>query len=283
MPNRRPPVRTGYNSAPRALLGVDGECGVHDGPGAIEHVRPLVRTVVERDHRRAVPQRHLHRLDRRTVVDVQRREVGRSPCSPNPSGRPVRRRAVARRCIPARSTPDARRHVPGRGSDQAQRGALPDAAASARAACGLRPVPAWRAAAKPAPAYCKAMLAFTMPAFNQDELAEVLTLRRADWQQRGVELGELTWRTGDTVWPRTITTDRSEGADPKSVGLTLYVTDDDQAEVVFWRHGWADVSAIIGGNEFHDAPDLGDISACTAYVDQLIDRLTAGRPSPGRS
>jgi hypothetical protein len=49
------------------------ERGVNQGPGPIEHVRPLVHVLVERDRRRGVPERHLHRLDARPGVDQQRR------------------------------------------------------------------------------------------------------------------------------------------------------------------------------------------------------------------
>lgn len=107
-------------------------------------------------------------------------------------------------------------------------------------------------------------------------LVELLT-RGESWRRSGLSAGTWTWRDASAQWPQPIVSDRAVVHDPESLGMTLRFGDDDAA-IVLWRGGWADVEASIGGKVLLDAPDFNDVASSVAIVDDLVAALLRGGP-----
>ena len=105
-----------------------------------------------------------------------------------------------------------------------------------------------------------------------DTVAAELERRRAVWTAAGFTVGPLTWRDAAAGWPQPLVTDRSAVIDPESVGVRLR-DDGQEAELVLWTGGWADLTALIAGKYVDEAPEFGDVAACVAVADDLFGRL----------
>lgn len=105
-----------------------------------------------------------------------------------------------------------------------------------------------------------------------DAVADLLRARRKAWAASGLAVGNLTWRDAAATWPQPIVTDRSTVAEPESLGFTLRCGAQ-EAELVFWTGGWADLTALIGGKVVAEAPEFTDSATCVAVADQLVARL----------
>jgi hypothetical protein len=106
-----------------------------------------------------------------------------------------------------------------------------------------------------------------------DAVAAVLVQRRPQWVAGGLTVSELTWRDASAAWPQPIVTDRAAVADPESLGLVMRGTGGDEAELVLWRGGWADLDAVLGGEVVTEGPAFTDVAGCVAVADSLARRL----------
>jgi hypothetical protein len=113
------------------------------------------------------------------------------------------------------------------------------------------------------------------PDIDLDRVAGKLTELRPGWTQRGLTIGELTWRDAAAAWPQPIVTDRNQVADPESLGITLTASNGNEGFLVIWRGGWADVGQLIYGKALHGAPDLRDEADCTALAESIASQLAA--------
>jgi hypothetical protein len=114
-----------------------------------------------------------------------------------------------------------------------------------------------------------------------DAVLTELLKRREAWQEAGIVAGPVTWRDASAEWPQPIVSDRALVKDPESLGLILRAGDDD-AELVLWRGGWADLGATIGGAVFLDVPQFSDLRSCLAIIDDLVSKLR-GVARPGKA
>lgn len=73
-----------------------------------------------------------------------------------------------------------------------------------------------------------------------------ITQRQPGWVALGLTVGPVTWRGEADAWPRTVQTDRMRAVDPGSVGVRIQGPDDSEVEIVLFRGGWADLSAVNG-------------------------------------
>ena len=79
-----------------------------------------------------------------------------------------------------------------------------------------------------------------------DQVVRELTGLVPGWAERGITAGQLTWRDAQAAWPQPIVTDRNTVADPESAGMTLTAANGNEALLVIWRGGWADVDLPPG-------------------------------------
>jgi hypothetical protein len=68
-----------------------------------------------------------------------------------------------------------------------------------------------------------------------DRVADGLAGLRPVWTALGVRVGQLTWRDAPVSWPQPIVTDRSQVAEPESVGISLTTYSGNEALVVTRR------------------------------------------------
>jgi hypothetical protein len=72
-----------------------------------------------------------------------------------------------------------------------------------------------------------------------------------------------------------IVEDRSKATDPDSVGVVM-TRGPDEAHVVVYRGGWADVAWLATPSEVQmSAPALGDAAAVERMLDELVARFRA--------
>jgi hypothetical protein len=93
------------------------------------------------------------------------------------------------------------------------------------------------------------------------------------WAERGVTAGQLTWRDAQAAWPQPIVTDRMTVAEPESIGVTLTAANGNEALLVIWRGGWADVDLLLGTHVVSRAPDLHDAAACASLAESIAAQL----------
>jgi hypothetical protein len=100
-----------------------------------------------------------------------------------------------------------------------------------------------------------------------DELARRLERVRPVWE-RSAKVGPFTWRDERASWPQPIVSDRASVRVPESLGVRLQ-SGDDEAEIVVWTGGWADIGFLKEGDvldlyaEFHDVDGAyGAVAGC---------------------
>jgi hypothetical protein len=84
------------------------------------------------------------------------------------------------------------------------------------------------------------------PRLDLDQQARELTGLLPGWADLGITAGQLAWRDALAAWPQPIVTDRAAVAEPESVGVTLTAANANEARLVIWRGGWADVDLLLG-------------------------------------
>jgi hypothetical protein len=106
-----------------------------------------------------------------------------------------------------------------------------------------------------------------------DAVAAELAGRRIEWVDAGLTVGELTWRDAAAAWPQPIVTDRAAVADPESLGVVFRGSGGDEAELVLWCGGWADLDALLGDEVVAEGLEFADVAGCVAVADSLARRL----------
>lgn len=111
------------------------------------------------------------------------------------------------------------------------------------------------------------------PRLDLDQVARGLTGLLPGWAERGITAGQLTWREAQAAWPQPIVTSRITVAEPESVGVTLAAANGNEARLVIWRDGWADVDLLLGTRVVSRNPDLHDAAACVALAESIAAQL----------
>jgi hypothetical protein len=106
-----------------------------------------------------------------------------------------------------------------------------------------------------------------------DQVARDLTGLLPGWAERGITAGQLTWRDAQAAWPQPIVTNRITVAEPESVGVTLAAANGNEALLIIWRGGWADVDLLLGTHVVSHTPDLHDAAACVALAESIAAQL----------
>jgi hypothetical protein len=106
-----------------------------------------------------------------------------------------------------------------------------------------------------------------------DAAAEQIVRRREAWKQRGINVGDLTWREVGEGWPYELKTLRSDVQDADSVGVALS-KGKQEGSLVLFQGGWADLLYWNGEDEevVDEAPGWEDWLTVDAFGD-LLDRL----------
>ena len=73
-----------------------------------------------------------------------------------------------------------------------------------------------------------------------DEVVGLISRHAFAWKQSGLVVGPLTWRDEAVSWPSPLGEDRSQVAEPDSVGVMVRRHQQEGRLVVF-RGGWADL------------------------------------------
>jgi hypothetical protein len=110
-------------------------------------------------------------------------------------------------------------------------------------------------------------------ALDLDAAASQIDARRARWSDRGLEMGQLTWRDRSRGWPWQLVS-REEAAQPDSVGFRV-TKDPAQGAVVLFDGGWADIEWWTGTADSEpevSAPDVDSVEAFAALLDSLLDK-----------
>ncbi|RKT02421.1 hypothetical protein BX286_0322 [Streptomyces sp. 3211.6] len=108
-----------------------------------------------------------------------------------------------------------------------------------------------------------------------DEAAVVLAGRAVGWRSAGLEVGPVTWRDAEAVWPQPLETDRARVRDPDSVGVAMVGPGEAELSVVLFRGGWADVDFFDGLDDWGPLP-ASDITSAVdfeARMDQWVSRV----------
>jgi hypothetical protein len=109
-----------------------------------------------------------------------------------------------------------------------------------------------------------------------DAVGAALEERRQGWETAGFTVGMLTWRDEAAPWPQELIHDRSKVSDPDSVGVVLR-RGADEAEIVVFRGGWADLSWLRASNQAAGvqmtAPPLPHFEAISRMLDELTGAL----------
>lgn len=79
-----------------------------------------------------------------------------------------------------------------------------------------------------------------------DQVARLISRHAFAWKQSGHVVGALTWRDEAAPWPSRLREDRSQVAEPDSVGVMVRKHQQEGRLVVF-RGGWADLEYWGGG------------------------------------
>lgn len=106
-----------------------------------------------------------------------------------------------------------------------------------------------------------------------DEVAAVLAARAADWRAAGLDVGRVTWRDAEAVWPQPLETDRARVRDPDSVGVAVSRPGGGELSVVLFLGGWADVGFIADPDDAGCLVASGIASA--ADFAELMDHSVA--------
>jgi hypothetical protein len=56
--------------------------------------------------------------------------------------------------------------------------------------------------------------------------------------------------------------------------MTLTAANGNEAILILWRGGWADVDLLLGSQVVSRAPDLHDIAGCVALAESIAAQLT---------
>jgi len=107
-----------------------------------------------------------------------------------------------------------------------------------------------------------------------DEVASRLACLVPEWR-RLARVNAFTWRDEKAVWPQLITSDRAEVIVPESLGIRLLVDPADEAEIVVWTGGWADVGLLIDGEVVDRCPEFSDVDGAYAAVVETIEDFLA--------
>ncbi|MGQ7754429.1 hypothetical protein ACUN29_39295 (plasmid) [Streptomyces sp. WC2508] len=114
-----------------------------------------------------------------------------------------------------------------------------------------------------------------------DEAAVVLAERTMGWTSAGLEVGRVTWRDAEAVWPQPLENDRARVHDPDSVGMVISGPAEAVLSVVLFRGGWADVDFIADLDDAGCLPASGITSASDfgTRLDQWVTRVFGSRDS----
>lgn len=117
-----------------------------------------------------------------------------------------------------------------------------------------------------------------------DELARRFDRLRPEWE-RTARVGPFTWRDEQAAWPQPIVSDRATVKTPESLGIRLH-QDEDEAEIVVWAVGWADIILAIDGEATSLYAEFRDVDGAYAAVarnveDFLAEQRTQPRPVRG--
>jgi len=107
-----------------------------------------------------------------------------------------------------------------------------------------------------------------------DELVARLSGLVRDWR-RVARFEAFTWRDALAGWPQPIVTDRAEVQVPESVGIRLCVEPDDEAEIVVWAGGWADIGLLVDGEVVDLCPEFRDVDGAYAAVARTVEDFLA--------
>jgi hypothetical protein len=117
----------------------------------------------------------------------------------------------------------------------------------------------------------------SQPHLDLDQVARELIGLRLGWTERGITAGQLTWRDARAAWPKPIVTDRTTVAEPESVGIILTVANGNEAHLILWRGGWADVDILDFESQviISSVPHLRDVAGCVALAESIAAQLIA--------
>ena len=106
-----------------------------------------------------------------------------------------------------------------------------------------------------------------------DLAAEQIVRWRDEWEQRGINVGDLTWRELGEGGPRVLKTVRSDVQDTDSVGVALS-KGRQEGSVVRYLGGWADLLFWNGEDAevLDEAPGWENWLTVDAFG-ELLDRL----------
>lgn len=106
-----------------------------------------------------------------------------------------------------------------------------------------------------------------------DELARRLTRLRPEWE-RNAQVGPFTWRDEQVPWPQPIMADRAAVKVPESLGVHLR-SGDDEAEIVIWAGGWADIGFLLDEGVTNLYAEFQDIDGAYAAVARNVEDFLA--------
>jgi len=117
------------------------------------------------------------------------------------------------------------------------------------------------------------------PSIDLDRVAGELASLHAAWSKQGFTAGPLTSRDAQAACPSRSSPDRSQVAEPESVGITMTTAWENEALIVIWRGGWADVEARAGTEVIVRAPELHDVADCITLAESRATQLATGPAS----
>jgi hypothetical protein len=118
-----------------------------------------------------------------------------------------------------------------------------------------------------------------------DQVAGLISRHASAWEETGLVVGALTWRDGASSWTPSLRVDRSQVAEPDSVGVTVR-KHRQKGRLVVFRGGWADLEYWRGGpsdEPMTEAPgwdDWMDLPGTERLIWRRLLRTSAGSSSP---
>jgi hypothetical protein len=112
-----------------------------------------------------------------------------------------------------------------------------------------------------------------------DALAERLTARIPEWE-RSATVGAMTWRDERAAWPQPIVIDRAVVEVPESLGVRLTREPEDEAEIVVWTGGWADIGLFVNGRAINPWAEFQDVDGAYAAVVDTVEDFLSRRLDP---